>query len=109
MQVPLQLEFRNMDHSGALEAAVRERIDKLEPFADSIIRCRAIIELPRRRIAQGEVYHVLLDIEVPGSEIIVTRDPRPLEAHVDPFLAVKQAFDVAERQLQDYAERTHAR
>jgi ribosomal subunit interface protein len=103
MQVPLEVKFHNVDHSPAVEDAIRKRVDKLERFVDDIISCRAVVELPHKRRHKGDIYHVFVDVEVPGSEIVVSRNPGRLGAHVDPFVAVNDAFDAAERQLQDYA------
>ena len=42
MQVPLEIVFHNVDRSPAVEAAVRERVAKLERFAGNITSWRAI-------------------------------------------------------------------
>lgn len=102
MQTPLEIEFHNVDRSPAVEAEIRRRVEKLDRIADGIVACRAVVDLPHRRRSTGDIYHVLLTIEVPGSEIVVSRDPGPLEQHTDPFLAVRHAFDAAERQLRGY-------
>jgi hypothetical protein len=39
MQIPLQISFRNMDPSPAIEARIREKAAKLERFHDRIIGC----------------------------------------------------------------------
>ena len=38
MQVPLQISFRNMDPSPAVEAVIREKAEKLDRYFDRIVR-----------------------------------------------------------------------
>ena len=102
MQTPLRLEFRNVDRSTELEDAVRQHVDKLERLSDEIVGCRAVVELPHRHKSHGERYHVLVAVEVPGTEIVVSDDPGDRERRVDAFAAIHDAFDAAERQLRDY-------
>jgi hypothetical protein len=49
---------------------------------------------------------VRVDLTVPGGELAVTRGPSPLhQAHEDPLVAIRDAFDAARRELMDYARR----
>ena len=40
----LQISFRNIDASPAVEAKIRERARELEQFFDRIVSCRVVIE-----------------------------------------------------------------
>jgi ribosomal subunit interface protein len=102
MQLPLQVNFRDMDPSEVVEARVRERAAKLDRFADHIMSCRVMIESHHKHHHKGNVYHVRIDITAPGREIVVSRDPGEHHAHEDVYVAVRDAFDAAERQLQDF-------
>jgi len=105
MQIPLQVSFRGMDPSDAVEARVRERAAKLDRFYDRIMGCRVVIESPHRRHHQGKLFHVRIDLTVPGGEFAVTREPAEHHAHEDVFVAVRDAFDALQRQLEDFARR----
>ena len=48
MQKPLELTFRHMDPSPAMEAEVRERVEGLERFCADIIGCSVVIEAPHK-------------------------------------------------------------
>jgi hypothetical protein len=72
---------------------------KLSP---QITRCRVVIEAPHSHHQQGELFEVRLDISVPGGEISVSRARANDPAHVDAYLAVRDAFMAARRKLQDY-------
>ena len=57
--------------------------------------------MPHKHHHQGKQFNVRIDIGVPGSEIVVTKD-----ASEDVYIAVRDAFDAAKRQLEDYARKT---
>jgi cold shock CspA family protein/ribosome-associated translation inhibitor RaiA len=103
MQVPLQVSFRNMDASDAVEADVAEKVRKLEEVFDRIISCRVVVEAPHRRHHKGNLYAVSIDITVPGDEIVVQRSGPVNPAHADVYVAVRDAFSAAGRRLQDFA------
>lgn len=105
MQVPLQITFRNMDPSPALEDRIRSRADELEQFFDRIISCRVMVEAQHRHHQQGKIFHVRIDLAIPGAEMVVNRDPAEHHAHEDAHVAVRDAFDAARRQLQDAVRR----
>lgn len=105
MQLPLQISFRGMNPSDAVEARIRERADELDQYYDRVMSCRVVVESPHRRHHQGKLYHVRVDITVPGGEVVVRREPAERHAHEDVYVAIRDAFDAAERQLADYARR----
>lgn len=103
MQTPLQITFRNMEPSAAVEARVRDRVEKLDRYYDRIMGCHVVVESPHRHHHQGKVFHVRIDLTVPRGEIVVKREAEDGHAHEDVFVAVRDAFDAMQRQLQDYA------
>jgi ribosomal subunit interface protein len=102
MQIPLQITFRNMEPSAALETKIREKAGKLERYADQITRCHVVIEAPHQHQHQGKLFSVKIDITLPNKEILVTRHPQQHHAHEDIYVALRDAFDAARRQLEDY-------
>lgn len=105
MQIPLQISFRNMTSSEAVAARIRERAEEIERFCDRITSCRVVVEAPHRHQHQGRIYHVRVDITVPGEEVVVKRDPSAHHAHEDVYVAIRDAFDAARRQLEDHVRR----
>jgi ribosomal subunit interface protein len=103
MQLPLQITFRNLDASPTVEEKVRERVEELERFFGRIMSCRVVIEAPTRRRHKGRLYHIRVDLKVPGKEIVVKRDPPEHHAHEDIYVAVRDCFDAVRRQLEDHA------
>ena len=100
----LQVTFRNTDASPAVEAKIRERARELEQFFDRIVSCRVVIEAPNRR-RHGDLFHIRIDLKIPGKEIVVKRDPPEHHAHEDVYVAVRDCFDAVRRQLEDYVRR----
>lgn len=105
MQIPVQISFRNIEPSPAVEARVRERVAKLDQFFDRIMSCRVMIEAPDRQKRKGKLYHVRIELGVPGKELVVDRSPKEKHAHEDVYVAIRDAFDAARRQLQDHARK----
>lgn len=100
MEIPIQITFHGLAHSPALEAAIRERAAKLDRFHPHVMSCRAVVEEVARHKNQGKEFAVRLDIKVAGGEVAVNR-----ERNEDAFVAVRDAFDAARRQLEDLARR----
>jgi ribosomal subunit interface protein len=94
-----------MDHSDAIETRVRERIERLERFFDRITACRVVVEAPERRHHKGKLYHVGIDILVPGAELLVNRHPKDKHAHEDVYVAIRDAFNAAQRKLEDHVRK----
>ena len=103
MRMPLQITFRHMDPSPALEARIRQRAEELDRFFERITACRVVVECGNRRHQQGNVFEVHIDLTVPGAEIVVGRDSGVNHAHEDAHVAVRDAFDAARRRLEDHA------
>ncbi len=112
-----------MDSSDAVSARVHEEVAKLEEFFPRITSCRVIVEAPHRQHKSGEPFHLRIDLAVPGREIVVSHEPSQRAAlsrddavavakhselqpeHKDVYVAIRDAFASARRQLQDYAAR----
>jgi ribosome-associated translation inhibitor RaiA len=108
MQDHLQITFRGMSPSPAIELLVRERAERLERLAARIQRCRVVVEQPHRHQHTGGAFCVRLDITTPEDEVVVTREPDGNCSHEPLQNAIRGAFDAATRQLEARAERRRA-
>ena len=114
MQLPLQITFRHMSTSPAIEADIRERAAALERFFDRITGCRVAVEATTHSQRQGNMYRVRIDLTVPGRELVAERDTLAHHAYSDVLTAVQETFAAAQRQLEDYVRdmrgdvKTHA-
>ncbi len=100
MQIPLQITVRDMPVSAVLEDHIRDKAAKLEQFYPALIGCRVVVELPHKHKQHGKLFNVRIDLTVPGSEIAINRDQSE-----DVYVALRDAFDAANRKLEDYGRR----
>ncbi len=106
MDAPLEIAFDNMDSSEALERKVRERVDRLNRHYSFINSCHVAVAVPHRNpAAKPREYHVRVEVRVPEKELVVSRDPGDVRAHFDPYIAVRDAFDAMERQLEQFSQK----
>ena len=105
MKLPLQITFRGLESSDALEADIREKAEKLDRYSPDIMSCRVVVEARHQHHQEGNLYHVRVDLTVPGREIVTGREQSLHHAHTDAYVAVRDSFDEARRQLEDYERR----
>ncbi len=103
MEIPLQITFRGIAHSDAVEAKIREKAGKLDRFHSHIMSCRVAVEAEHHRHHQGNQYHIRIDITTPRKEIVISREHHDKKAYEDIYVAIRDAFNAATRLLEDYA------
>jgi cold shock CspA family protein len=94
-----------MRRSEAIEALIRDKVEKLDASPDHILGCRVVVEPAGKHHQHGNLYEVRLDITVPGEEIVITREPSQHTENRDLRVALRDAFDSARRRLEDYVRR----
>jgi ribosome-associated translation inhibitor RaiA len=119
---PVQTTFRHMTPSPSVEARIREETADLDLCFGRITSCHVIVDAPHQHHAQnGRTFHVSIEIHVPGTRIVVNRNPsqhsslvqgqteeweKHLETqadHKDIYVCIRDAFQAARRRLDDYA------
>jgi len=103
MEIPLQITFRGIPHSDAVEAKIREKVGKLDRFYSHIMSCRVAVEAEHQHHHQGNQYHIRIDITTPRKELVISREHHDKQAHEDIYVAIRDAFNAATRQLEDYS------
>lgn len=106
MKLPLQITFRDMEHSDAVETEIRKKAEKLDQYHDQIISCRVVVEISHKHKHQGNLFHIIIDITIPGGEIVVNKDSHDKHSHENAYVAIRDAFDAAKRQLEDRTRRS---
>ena len=101
MQLPLQVTFRDMPPSAAVEARIREKASKLDRFSDHIMSCRVVVELPHKHHHKGNLYRVRVLVTVPEGELVADRTKPHHHENEDVYVAVRDAFNAVKRQLED--------
>lgn len=105
MQTTPRISFDDLPVDEQVRDAALEHIDALERFWDRITSCDVVIAQPHRRHREGRLYSVRIDLAVPGGEVVVNREHHLDHAHEDVFVAMRDAFAAAARQLEDRVRR----
>jgi ribosome-associated translation inhibitor RaiA len=100
MKIPLEINVAGMEPSEAVEAKIRQRALGLERYSRRIGRCEVWLKTEHGHHRKGPFYAVRVRLTVPNEEILVDFQP----AQDDVYVAIRQAFDAARRELED-AER----
>ena len=123
---PVQVTFRNMEPVAVLEEDIRTRAAWLDTFYPDIVWAHVVVEVPYRHRERGGHVHVRIELSLPGEVVVVSHEPT-LHASLKNFeqeahhkdddvravhkyaeVAIREAFNVVRRQLQDFARRQRA-
>ncbi len=99
MTIPVQITFRHMESSDAVETRVRELADHLGVFSDKIVSCRVVVDSPHRHHHQGKVFNVKVQLAMPGEDVVVDMERPDRDNHEDVYVVIRDAFDAAKRQV----------
>lgn len=103
----LEISFRDIEHSDGIEQLIREKAGKISTKYDSITGIRAVVAMPHNHSHKGKIAHVSLEIGLPGETVAITNDNHDNTAHEDMYIAVKDAFDIAQRKVRKIHEKRH--
>ena len=99
MQRPLKITSRDFPLSEAVEAEIREKSAALENYYERLSGCEVTVRAPAlKHHRKGGPFLVQVRLTVPGKELEVDR-----QAEQELSQAIREAFDTARRQLEDYA------
>jgi cold shock CspA family protein/ribosome-associated translation inhibitor RaiA len=100
MRVPLELTFRNVEKTRALEEYIRDQVRGLDQASDSLVSCRVAVEKPQEHLRSGSPYRVRIDLRLPPRrELVVRREAGEGDIHDDVRTVLSQAFEAARRKL----------
>lgn len=101
--IPLEIAFQGMPTSENIAGEVRRKVQKLARFRDYITSTRVAVEAAHKGSSSVEL-SVKFEISLPGKVIVGQKEGRPHDAvnHADALGVVRDAFDAAERRVEDY-------
>jgi cold shock CspA family protein len=105
VQTEPHVSFDDLPPDEAVRDAVLDQVAELERSWDRITGCHVVIAQPHRHHRTGRLYSVRIELVVPGGEIVVNREHHLDHAHEDVFVAVRDSFRAARRQLDDHVRR----
>lgn len=110
MQIPLDITYRDVDKTPALEELIRAKVTKLEEVCDHITGCHIAVERAHTHPSQGSPYRVRLDVTVPpGHEIAAAKNPGEGVQYDTLETVIRDVFDAARRQLKELTEKQQNR
>lgn len=96
-QIPVQVNFRNMDRSAGTERHIHEKVAVLEHLHPRLVACRVTIEPHSHRNGRAGAFHVTIDVTVPGAELVIDHEPTQLEELTatldDAFVKIRRRLD----------------
>lgn len=104
--MPLQITYRDLEHSDAIDAHIRKRAEKLSIGGAPLQSCRVVVEAPHRHKLHGRHYVVHIAASTTEGTIIVDRSPDEAREQEMVHAAIDAAFDHAMRQLRHHAHRS---
>jgi cold shock CspA family protein len=102
---PLQITFRGIDPSQAVETAIRQRAGRLASFSQQITRLHVTVHMPQQHRHRGNHYALRIDITTPTGDLHITGDPSLDGSQKDFQSVLREAFEAAARQLESAAQR----
>lgn len=102
MSMTVEITFHQVAESAALRHNIEDHAARLEKFAGNLSSCRVVVEPAERRHHQGNRYRVRIHLTLPGGTIDAGQTPDQDQSHEDVYVAVRDAFDAARRQLEDF-------
>jgi ribosome-associated translation inhibitor RaiA len=102
MQVTPRIVFRNFIASPHVRERVAREVERLDKFHSRITSCRVVVERASGRRKTGDLYRARIFLTLPGGrEVAATRTQDDAHAHEDVLVAVRDAFDAAQRRIED--------
>lgn len=106
MEIPLQLQFRNLEPDRRVEEKIRHRVSRLDTMCDDLVSCRVLVGKPHEHTTSGSPWRVKIELRVPpGHELVVHKKPGDHDLEDSLETVVNNAFDAAERQLKELVDR----
>ncbi len=100
MQIPLELNYHDIDRSEWSENLIRERVDRLERYSDEIVSCHVIVSRPHHHQHKGNPLKVTIEVRLPRNRrLVVNEEPAVVEQESKLSLVINAAFEAMQRRL----------
>jgi ribosome-associated translation inhibitor RaiA len=103
---PVEVHFHGIEKSAALEQRVRDKVARLQRHFERMTSCRVGIEIPQRTAGRPKVYQIKIEIGVPRRRpVVISHERKGSHAGEELALAIRDAFEVAQRKVDGMAAR----
>ena len=104
MQVPVEIAFRRCEPSSEIRSEVSRQVRRLEKFSARITSCHVVVTGPETRHRRGGLFDVKLRVVMPEhNDVVVDRSHADAPQREHALVAIRDAFDIAVRQIEDVA------
>jgi cold shock CspA family protein len=104
MQTAPELIFHDVDRSPWVENYIRERLERLDRFADGITSCRVSLSKEQASHHKGNRYSMLVEVRMPPNHDLAARKAKIIRDMPTQLPAlINLAFGAIERQLKKTA------
>lgn len=103
MKPAVNVVYRDLESSAALNAIIDKKVAKLTRYSDGILSSRVVIDIPHNHKHKGKLFRASVELDMKGN---------PLSVHCDDesvHVAVRDAFSSAERTLKKTVGRKRSR
>ena len=101
MGATVQITFHQLDHSDSVAFRIHQKAEQLQKIYSRITAIRVVVEPSFQRHRQGNLYRVHVSLMLPRGKVIVGKHSVN-ESHADIYIAIRDSFRAARRQLEDY-------
>ncbi len=106
MHIPIEITFHGVVQSDAIEGCIREEWENLSDIGAPVTYSGVIVTQPRDKHFSGDPCRLRVHLTVDGvSDITVNHDPGAGKRHDAMRLAVRDAFRVVRRRLENSMRR----
>src|SRR5436309_6779557 len=106
MQLPVNITYRGLNKTDAIEQIVRDKATRLDKFCDHISRCDVAIEQPNHAHQKGNPFRVRIDVTVPpGHELVSDEQGIDNGSYAPLTKVIHDAFKTMERELRRVVEK----
>lgn len=103
MKPAVDVVYRDLDSSAALNDIILKKLEKLTRFTDQIVHSRVVLDTPHQHKHKGKQYRASIELDLKGHPVAITQDDESI--HV----ALRDAFLNAERKIKQLSARHRSR
>lgn len=103
MKPAVDVVYRDLDSSAALNEIITKKLEKLNRYTDQIVHSRVVLDVPHNHKHKGKQFRASIELDIKGHPVAITQDDESIH------IAVRDAFSSAERKVKQLAARQRNR
>jgi ribosomal subunit interface protein len=103
MKPAVDVVYRDLESSAALNEIIAKKLAKLSRYSDQIVRSRVVLDAPHNHKHKGKQFRASIELDIKGHPFAITQDDESIH------IAVRDAFCTAERKVKELTSRQRMR